>query len=234
LSATLDDLGVIARSAPDCRAMLDGLAPEALPSAIPWRSGRGWRIGVIRGPADMDSSVARALSRAIDAARDACADVELVDPAWDWAALRRLSLTVTEIEAQAEHGARRALSPSGFSPALHKMLDWAQRLPAPRVCAAYDGLARGAASIRASLAGFDAVLSPTTATPAFCFDDPAPAGQADYTLLANVSGFCATAFPVGLQDDGLPVSLQVMSPSDAFALHWAGRLARPIAPPAGF
>jgi Asp-tRNA(Asn)/Glu-tRNA(Gln) amidotransferase A subunit family amidase len=52
--------------------------------------------------------------------------------------------------------------------------------------------------------------------------------------LANIAGLSATAFPSGLSEGGLPVSVQVMSVDDAAALDWAGRLALRIAPPAGY
>jgi aspartyl-tRNA(Asn)/glutamyl-tRNA(Gln) amidotransferase subunit A len=226
LSPTLDDVGIVARSAPDCRALLNVLAPDVPGAAA------GARIGVI-GRADLDPAVAEALSAAVEAARQAGAEIEPIDPAWDWAALRRASLAVVEIEAEAEHGALRALRREGFSPALNAMLDWAGRQTAQGARQAYDRLIQGADSIRRALARFDAVLSPCTATPAFGFDDPAPVDQADFTMLANISGLAATAFPTGLGDDGLPLSVQVMSPSDAIALDWAGRLARPTEPPGG-
>jgi aspartyl-tRNA(Asn)/glutamyl-tRNA(Gln) amidotransferase subunit A len=140
--------------------------------------------------------------------------------------MRRLSLLIVEVEALAEHGVMLARSPSGFSPTLTGMLQWAARQPQDKIANAYLQLKSAAEGLRRQLAGFDAILAPTTAAPAFSFDAAAPADQADFTVLANISGLAATAFPLGLGDDGMPLSAQIVSASDALAIRLAGRLAR--------
>jgi aspartyl-tRNA(Asn)/glutamyl-tRNA(Gln) amidotransferase subunit A len=78
------------------------------------------------------------------------------------------------------------------------------------------------------------VLTPTTGGPAFPFDKTAPAGQADFTLIANIAGLAATAFPIGLSSDGLPLSAQILSRREALTLSLAARLATPPPPPERF
>ncbi|MNY69376.1 hypothetical protein D3C86_2073080 [compost metagenome] len=52
--------------------------------------------------------------------------------------------------------------------------------------------------------------------------------------MANVTGLPATAFPVGVDDEGLPTSMQVMSWTEDYGLSVAERLATPIGAPPAF
>jgi aspartyl-tRNA(Asn)/glutamyl-tRNA(Gln) amidotransferase subunit A len=170
-----------------------------------------------------------AFERAVQAAVAAGWRVErLTLDGWDAAALRRLSLLIVEVEALAEHGAILARNPSGFSPSLTRMLHWAARQPSERTASAYVQARSAAQNLRRQLAAFDAILTPTTAAPAFSFDTEPPVDQADFTVLANISGLAATAFPLGLGPQGKPLSAQIISASDAVAIRLAGRLTRAI------
>jgi aspartyl-tRNA(Asn)/glutamyl-tRNA(Gln) amidotransferase subunit A len=174
------------------------------------------------------------LSAAVDAARRAGIEVQTVEATWDAAALRRLCLLIVEVEALAEHSGVLTKNPDGFSPPLRSLLAWAARQAAPKVAQAYRDLAAAASGLREHLRPFDAVLTPATPGPAFSFDDAPPINQADFTMLANIAGFAATAFPVGATPDGLPLSLQVISESDETALDLAERLALPAPTPPAF
>ena len=55
-----------------------------------------------------------------------------------------------------------------------------------------------------------AILLPTTPQAAFSHKDKAPANQADFTCLANIAGLPAITIPSGVNDDGLPVAVQVI------------------------
>ena len=134
------------------------------------------------------------------------------------------------MEGFVEHEAALAADPEGFSPALRDMLQWGARQSAPKMATAYRRLAFTAGQINAMLDGVDAVITPMTRGPAFPFDQAAPADQGDFTLLANVAGLAATAFPLGLGQDALPRSAQVLSRSEAVTLSLAAALAVP--PPA--
>lgn len=74
----------------------------------------------------------------------------------------------------------------------------------------------------------DAVLTPTTPTPAFLFgekvDDPLAMYLNDiYTVTANLAGIPGISVPCGLSSDGLPIGLQLLGPnwSEARLLHLA-------------
>jgi aspartyl-tRNA(Asn)/glutamyl-tRNA(Gln) amidotransferase subunit A len=226
LSPTFDDLGVLARSARDVAAVMDvltqgGLDRDHVPAPI--------RCGVVdlAGQVELEASVRDAFEQTVEAARAKGWRVErLALEGWDAAAIRRQSLLIVEVEALAEHGALLARTPSGFSPTLTGMLHWAARQSPDKVADAHRQLNAAAERLRRQLASFDAILTPTTAAPAFSFDLSPPVDQADFTVLANIAGLAATAFPLGLGRDGMPASAQIISASDALANRMAQCLAR--------
>jgi aspartyl-tRNA(Asn)/glutamyl-tRNA(Gln) amidotransferase subunit A len=64
----------------------------------------------------------------------------------------------------------------------------------------------------------DAVLTPTTPTPAFMFgekaDDPLEMYLSDiYTVTANLAGVPGISVPCGLSSEGLPIGLQLLGPN---------------------
>jgi aspartyl-tRNA(Asn)/glutamyl-tRNA(Gln) amidotransferase subunit A len=66
----------------------------------------------------------------------------------------------------------------------------------------------------------DAILTPTTPTPAFKFgekvDDPLAMYLNDiYTVTANLAGVPGISVPCGLSSEGLPIGLQLLGP------HWS-------------
>jgi aspartyl-tRNA(Asn)/glutamyl-tRNA(Gln) amidotransferase subunit A len=225
LSPTLDDLGVLARSARDLAAVMGVLTnggADQGDAATPIRCG----VIDLAGQAELQADVRDAFEQAVEAAHSAGWRVErLTIDGWDVAAMRRLSLLIVEVEALAEHRAMLERHPSGFSPTLTSMLQWAARLSPDKVVKAYLQLKATAADLRRQLCSFDAILTPTTAAPAFSFDATPPVEQADFSVLANISGVAATAFPIGLGAEGMPLSAQVISANDALSVRLAGRLA---------
>jgi Asp-tRNA(Asn)/Glu-tRNA(Gln) amidotransferase A subunit family amidase len=185
--------------------------------------------------AQLSAEVRDAFEQAVETARAAGWRVERLSlDSWDTAAMRPLSLLTVEVEALAEHGAMLERQPSGFSASLRGMLQWAARQPHEKVANAYLRLKSAGEGLRRQLSGFDAVLTPTIPAPAFSFDAEAPVDQADFTVLANISGLAATAFPLGLGGGGLPLSGQIICASDARAIRLAGRLAKQTPPPSGY
>jgi len=85
--------------------------------------------------------------------------------------------------------------------------------------------------------GCDAILTPTTPTPAFKFgekvDDPLAMYLNDiYTVTANLAGVPGISVPCALSSDGLPIGLQLLGPhwseADLLRLAHAYQVAHPI------
>lgn len=233
LSWTLDTVGPHARSVEDCLGLFAVLDGAAVPA--PAADARPLAVLEFDGQVDVEPAVAEAAARTLETARAAGMAVRpLRLDDYDFGAVRRLGLLISEAEGHVVHEEILARRPDGFSPAFAEGLAWAARQPAPRLARAYRDLAATAAQVRDRLAPFAGLLSPTTPQPAFAFADPVPANQADFTALANVTGLPAMAFPAGLDDGGLPLSMQVAAGSEACAARIAARLASPVVTPPGF
>jgi aspartyl-tRNA(Asn)/glutamyl-tRNA(Gln) amidotransferase subunit A len=233
LSWTLDRVGLLARSAEDAAAVLSVCAGAA--SAEPEPAPIALAALEPSGAFDLEPEAAQSFGAAIEAARSAGFAVKRIGlPRYDVLALRRMCLMIAEVEGFVEHEAALIADPEGFSPALSAMLQWGADRSAPKLAKAYRRLASTAAEIGVDLADVDALMTPTTGGPAFPFDDGAPAGQADFTLIANIAGLAATAFPLGVSQDGLPLSAQILGRSEAVTLSLAARLAARPPPPEGF
>jgi aspartyl-tRNA(Asn)/glutamyl-tRNA(Gln) amidotransferase subunit A len=243
LSWTLDHVGVLARSAEDCARVLAGacgaeaeLADEiSKPASL--QTLRSSPIAVLKGAdlADAEPAVAEAFEAAVKAARKAKLPLERISlPAYDFAKVRRLALFVAEAEAAAEHETALAGGAEGFSPAFRTALQWGATQPAGKLAAAYRELSLTAERVRAALSPYAAVLMPTTPQTAFSFEMTTPANQADFTAFANVLGLPATAFPMGEDDVGLPLSVQAVGWDDETSLGLAQLLAEEVGAPPSF
>jgi len=214
LSPTLDSVGIQAGSAAVCAAVLSVFAPAVSPAPATLA------VLDLSGQAVLDPEVATALAAAAARAVTLGLRVQTLRlPDYDFAALRRAGLLVAEVEAEAFHRARLAECPESFSPEFRKLMAWAAAQPEAKFASARRQITDAAVQVRATLAGINVLLLPTTPQPPFAFGATPPADQADLTALANIAGLAATAFPAGA-----PVSLQVVSASDALALRVAGIL----------
>lgn len=225
LSPSLDHVGVHARSAEDCAAVLAVIA-DAEPAAP-------------SGPlAVLDVTERAALSEDVRAAFEA-----LVAPADGWikgsvaldidlGRLRRRGLLISEVEGMAEHGGVMAERPHGFSTGFAGMLRWGADQSDEKVSEARAEIAAAREALEAMIGDRVGLLCPTTGGTAFPFGDPIPADQADIACLANMAGLPAVAFPMGLSKDGLPLSAQIIGRRSDDILALAGRLAVRIGVPA--
>jgi aspartyl-tRNA(Asn)/glutamyl-tRNA(Gln) amidotransferase subunit A len=198
LAAAFDTVGVLAVDVGVAARVLAvmGVAAEGV--------SRG-AVGVLSMPGvAVAPSVSAALRMA--AARVGAAEVTL--PALDPRAVRRAAFLVMALGAAAEHGAAMAADPAGFSERLRGVMAWALAQGSGTVAAAKALVRDSGAAIRERFAAFDAVLMPTTPAPAFAFAEGPGRDQADFTVLANISGLAAVAFPAGVDAGGLPVSVQ--------------------------
>ncbi len=242
---TLDTAGVHARSADDAAQLFAGICaaePELASDIAEPASLETLAEGFAHAPlgilavegVKLAPSAMEGLERAWADARAAGLAVEPVRAApVDLPSLRRLGLFISGAESAVEHAEALARDPAGFSDAYRGRLEKAAGKSAPDLARAYRELQAASDAIREALSGYAAVLLPTTPLAAFPFDRPQPESTAELTTLASVAGLAATAFPVGLDDEGLPRSVQAVGWDDDVTLGLAKLLAvDPGAPPA--
>ena len=230
LSWTLDHIGPHARSAADCAATLAAITDD--PVGTPTEGVLG--VLAFDGQVEVEPHVAAALVETVDRARTLGLKVETVRLSdYDFGRMRRLGLLISEAEGYVVHQPMLSEHPEGFSNGFRALLEWGGNQPAHKLASACREITRAGAAIRAACAPYAAVLMPTAPQTAFPFG-AAPANQADFTALANFTGLPATAFPVGMTADGLPLSCQVVAGSEAAALGMAERLATPLGATAGY
>jgi aspartyl-tRNA(Asn)/glutamyl-tRNA(Gln) amidotransferase subunit A len=181
-------------------------------------------LGVLVAPdADVAAEVLAALERAAGAAALlGWRVVQVKLPGIELRALRQAALLITVLAADRVYGAAVAEQPEGFCGRFRDMLKWGRGREAEFGPAARGLVLEASAVLRDCFAGCEAVLMPTTPSPAFAFAEGARRDQADFTVLANVSGLAAVAFPVGADVLGLPLSLQVVSSSLSSCFAAAG------------
>lgn len=227
LSRGLDHVGPLTRTVADAALLLDAVAGADLDDpysrvypattyAVPdHTSMSGLRLGVIEAPYqdDAEASVRSAFATALELMRSLGAQIQsVVLPHYNPAQLRRAIFMRVEIEAAAEHGALYGKEPQRFSPAMRRYLDWGLAAPALRLVEGDRMVADANHALARCFADVDAVVAPTTPQAAFSFDRKPPANQNTYCVLANIAGSPAISVPMGLDERGLPLGLQIMVP----------------------
>jgi aspartyl-tRNA(Asn)/glutamyl-tRNA(Gln) amidotransferase subunit A len=229
LSYSLDHVGPMARSALDCAAMLRVLAghhpsdPDSSELPVPDYVGElkaslaGLRVGVAREnhfPESADPSLAGCFEDAVAALESLGAHrVEVSLPHWSETNFATIVILTAEAVAYHEPDIRDR---------------WHDYFSATRAVLAQGVLLSGADYVQAQrvrrtahralhrlFRDVDVVLSPTTSTGAFAYDenDVLPDLEAvDESLLTgywSAVGYPALALPMGFTADGLPLSLQI-------------------------
>ncbi len=149
-----------------------------------------------------DVNVLRAASQLEAAGRTVTA---LDTAGFDWTALRRAMLLQIEIEAAP------LLALDSLSPALRAALEFGKNADYERQ--KKSAIVMGAAheTIREWMDG-GLLLLPSTPGPAFAFDGPVPANQADYATLSSLTGFPAISVPAPVAAGELPIGVQLIAP----------------------
>jgi aspartyl-tRNA(Asn)/glutamyl-tRNA(Gln) amidotransferase subunit A len=224
LSPTLDHVGIMAGSAGLCGVVTQVLE-GGYQSPAEALAGRSVAVPEWREVAEVSPDIDAAFDALLDAAQRAGLIVTRVPAAvFPFARAQRLLLEIAETEGAMEHGDALHERPDGFSPEFAAMLAWGAGVGRERHAAGLQELAAITAGARAALARFDAVLLPTTPQTAFAFDSGLPRDQAVFATLAACLGDPATAFPIGLSRDRLPMSAQVMAKNAALCLAIAAAL----------
>jgi Asp-tRNA(Asn)/Glu-tRNA(Gln) amidotransferase A subunit family amidase len=126
---------------------------------------------------------------------------------------RRAVFVRVEVEAAAVHGALYRSEPERFSPEMRGYLDWGLQASAVRLVEADRAMDIAVHELGRCFQTVDAIIAPTTPQPAFAFGGKPPDTQGDFCVLANMAGCPAISLPMGLDPDGLPLGLQIMTPA---------------------
>lgn len=214
LAASLDHVGLLARSVRDCRVLLAAAQPRSALSATSAVAPPGLRIGVARTPGRdrLAGGVRAALDAAVEVFRSlGAAIVDIALPRWDQAAVA--AETVLAREAFDRYGPLLARSEDGFGPGLRANLAAASAVTAQQ----YAEARRFAAVFRGELheltRDLDVLLIPGRERVAphldaagRVLDDPVGVRCA---APLNLAGWPALALPCGFDEDGMPVGMQL-------------------------
>ncbi len=224
LSTTLDTPGPMARTVEDAallyRAMsgpdpLDpttrGIEPhDPLPTL--YRGVRGLRLA--RMPESerdgVDAAVLAAYDRALDTLADLGAEIVTIRLPFRFADLFALS-AITNAEAYFTNGALAEDPASPLGDAVRARILAGAKLSAQDYLATIRRREAMKRALGAALEGFDALLTPTTETPAIPLDsvdeDHLPSR---FCRFGNLLDLCGLALPSGYTQAGLPLSLQIV------------------------
>jgi aspartyl-tRNA(Asn)/glutamyl-tRNA(Gln) amidotransferase subunit A len=133
-------------------------------------------------------------------------------PNYDVARGRLAVFVRVEVEAAANLGDLYDREGERFSAEMRGYLDWGRKAPALRLCEADRTIANAGHALNRCFAGLDAIIAPTTPQAAFPFGGKVPDTQGEFCVLANMAGCAAISVPMGLNEDGLPLGLQIMTP----------------------
>jgi Asp-tRNA(Asn)/Glu-tRNA(Gln) amidotransferase A subunit family amidase len=209
LLAAFDHLGFLTRQVADLANLFGALADAA--PAVPTAPRRLGVLG-LSDRVDLEPTVADAFARAQE--RAAAAGLELIElPGGDYepGPTRRAGFLLAE-RALADWLAEQGRSPHDLSPAAAKLVSFGANQPPAKLQRARERIQVTANQVARWFSRCDALLMPATPQTAFPLDRPVPDSQADFTVLANVTGMPAVSVPAAYSADSLPAAVQLMAP----------------------
>ena len=229
LSPSLDTAGPMGRTVADVALLFDAMVEEskvAPPHASSLDAGvSGLRLAAI-GTAELegvDAELVQAYRGSLRYFEGLGAEVSVIDLPRSLRDFQRDS-DIMMAEAYALYGEIAEDPATRMDPAVRSRL-LAGAIPARSYILARERARQNGRSMLAALEGYDALLTPTTATsaiPLAAVDESTNPSM--FTRFVNQLGFCALALPNGLTANGSPTSLQIVCrPRDE---HLALRIGR--------
>lgn len=225
LSYGLDHVGPLTRTVEDAALMLDVLAgfdpacTESRRGPAGYKTPRAGRLdGVKLGVLEFlneqhDPAVVSAFEQAATKLKELGADVRPISlPEYDPIKGRRAGFVRVEVEAAFNYGELYQREPERFSTQMRSYLDFGAKLPATKLVRADRTIEAGAFALSRCFDEVDAVISPAAPHAAPAFGEAPPENPGTYCIPANFAGTPAISVPMGIDDTGLPLGLQVIGP----------------------
>jgi aspartyl-tRNA(Asn)/glutamyl-tRNA(Gln) amidotransferase subunit A len=208
LAASLDRVGVLARSVADA-----AIVAETLSDSIRLAPAPAAAVGVLRG---LEAFVPAEIIAAVDAVASALAQkghriVALSGDGFDWTGVRRAAFLMTEVEGARVHAELLDDPASEISPALRAALEFGRRASVERVERAVAQIDVARAAVVGWLERCDVLLLPTTPQVAFAFGAEVPSSQGDFTTPASIAGLPAISVPVDAGASRVPAGAQLVA-----------------------
>ncbi|MER5895559.1 allophanate hydrolase [Streptomyces sp. NPDC001876] len=219
--ASLDCVTVFARTLPEAEQAL-GLMSTPAPRAVPSRTPGPWRVAVppVRQLGSLDPGWAEAYEAAVERLGAAGAEIRPLDltPFTEAAALLYQGAFVAERYTAVGDFIDGTPAPTDLDPTVAAIISAARDIPAHRLFADRDRLARLRTAALSALGDSDALLLPTTPghpTLAEVAADPVGANTrlGRFTNSTNLFDMCALAVPAG-DVAGLPFGVMLIGPAD--------------------
>ncbi len=211
LSNWLDSIGPIARSLDDLDA-LDAVLCDGVDKSVTLD-----RLVLLDsfGDVECEPAVEQAYAKA-KALLAAMPTGPLVLPD-NAAAVRFAGFVVAARELIGHLGNARLFAAEKLSQELRFMLDYAEGRSAEDVERAEAILARTRDTVLEAIGTDGVLLMPTTPQAAFPHSNRPPVTQSAFTAFANIAGLPAISVPAGVDEKGLPVSVQLVGPAHSEA-----------------
>ena len=211
LSKWLDSIGPIARSLDD----LDRLAAILCTGVNPYASLNRLVLLSSFGDVECEPAVEAGYARAKALLAHLPTDMlTLQDNAAD---VRFAGFVVAARELIEHLGTVRLFAADKLSDELRFMLDYADGRATDDIARAEETLTHTRDAVRKAVGNEGVLLMPTTPQAAFPHSSRPPVTQSAFTAFANIAGLPAISIPAGVDEDGLPVAVQLVGPEHSEA-----------------
>ncbi len=213
-SETLDQLGTFTRSVADAARLASALADGGRIAAEPGLVAKPPRFAYLDGfpwTQEVDCDADDTLDAAATKLRQHGAEVIAVDFPAEWREANLVHRTIMLFEAAAHLGPLQERERARLSPKLNAALDEGRAIARADFDAAIAQRAAATAFFDRWLGDFDAIIAPPAPGPAP--EDLGTTGDPSCCTLWSLTGSPALVLPIGLAGNGLPLGMQLATPS---------------------